>query len=52
VDLLGLRRFLGSFGRRQGDWEYLDYLDFNGDDRVGLLDLLAFARRLGTDFNP
>jgi len=48
VDLLDLRSFLGTFGRRRGDLDYLAHLDFNGDDRVGLIDLLAFVRRLGT----
>ena len=48
MDLLDLGRFLSTFGRRRGDPHYLGYFDFNGDDRVGLLDLLAFARRFGT----
>lgn len=52
VDLLDLGRFLSTFGRRQGDRHYLDYMDFNGDDRVGVVDLLAFVHRLGKDLNP
>jgi hypothetical protein len=45
-------RLLSTFGRQRGDPHYLAYLDFNGDDRVGVIDLLAFARRLGTHVNP
>ncbi len=52
VDLHDLNRFLSTFGRRQGDPHYLWYLDVNGDDRVGLIDLPAFVRRLGTHLNP
>jgi hypothetical protein len=52
VDLQDLGRFLSTFGRRQGHPHYLDYMDVNGDDRVGLIDLLAFVRRLGTRLNP
>jgi hypothetical protein len=52
VDLLDLGRFLSTFGRRQGDPDFLDYMDFNGDDRVGLIDLVAFAGRLGRHVNP
>ena len=52
VDLLDLARFLSTFGRRPGDPRYLDYMDFNGDDRVGLIDLLAFALRVGKELNP
>jgi hypothetical protein len=48
VDLHDLGRFLGTFGRCQGDPHYLAYFDVNGDDRVGVIDLVAFARRLGT----
>jgi hypothetical protein len=48
VDLHDLGEFLGTLGRRRGDSRYLEYLDFNDDARVGLVDLLAFARRLGT----
>jgi hypothetical protein len=48
VDLYDLHYFLGTLGRRGGDDHYLDYLDINGDERVGLIDLLAFARRIGT----
>jgi arylsulfatase A-like enzyme len=52
VDWVDLGRFLSTLGRRQGDAHYLAYLDFNGDDRVGVLDLLAFVRRLGTHLSP
>jgi endonuclease/exonuclease/phosphatase family metal-dependent hydrolase len=52
VDLLDLGRFLSTFGRRPGDANYLSYMDVNNDDRVGLIDLLAFARRLGRKLNP
>jgi hypothetical protein len=52
VDLLDLGRFLSTFGRRQGDPHYLPYLDFNGDDRVAVIDLLAFVHRLSTHLNP
>jgi hypothetical protein len=48
VDLHDLWRFLGTLGRRPGDPGYLSSFDFNGDDRVGLIDLAALARRLGT----
>ncbi|MBA4064906.1 MAG: hypothetical protein C0501_14565 [Isosphaera sp.] len=52
VDLRDLGRFLTTFGRRAGDPGYLAYLDVDGDDRVGLLDLFAFADRLGTALQP
>lgn len=48
VDLVDLGSFLGTFGRRPNDRQFQWYMDFNDDDRVGILDLLAFARRLGT----
>jgi arylsulfatase A-like enzyme len=51
VDLGDLGRFLSTFGRRPGDPHYLAYFDVNGDDRVGVIDLLAFARRFGTRLN-
>jgi len=51
VDLLDLGRFLSTFGRRPGDPRYQAYFDVNGDDRVGILDLLALARRVGTHLN-
>ena len=35
-----------------GDPDYLWYFDVNGDDRVGVIDLVAFARRLGSRLNP
>src|SRR5262249_15313968 len=41
VDLLDLGRFLGTLGRRRGDPHILGYLDYDGDGRVGPLDLLA-----------
>ena len=48
VDGRDLLRFLTNFGRQQGDPGYLAYFDVDGDNRVGLVDLFAFARRLGT----
>jgi hypothetical protein len=48
VDLRDLGRFLGTLGRQEGDPHYLWYFDVNADDRVGLTDLVSFARRLGT----
>jgi arylsulfatase A-like enzyme len=47
VDLRDLGLFLSALGRRAGDPGYLWFLDFNSDDRVGVVDLVAFARRLG-----
>jgi hypothetical protein len=52
VDLLDWGRFLSTLGRRQGNTHYLDSMDFDGDDCVGVIDLLAFARRLGRDLDP
>jgi arylsulfatase A-like enzyme len=52
VDLRDLGLFLSTLGRRAGDPGYLWYLDFNDDDRVGLTDLWAFARRLGSHLGP
>jgi hypothetical protein len=52
VDLLDLGRFLSTLGRKRGDSRYLGYFDVNGDDRIGLIDLLALARRLGADLDP
>jgi arylsulfatase A-like enzyme len=49
VDLCDLGDFLSTLGRKRGDSRYLAWFDVNGDDRVGLLDLLALARRLGTE---
>ena len=51
VDLNDLGRFLGTFGRRRGSPRFLWFLDFDGDDRVGVVDLIAFTRRLGTRLN-
>jgi arylsulfate sulfotransferase len=48
VDLYDLGRFVSTLGRRPGDPHYLWYMDWNGDDRVGLLDVLAFAHRIGS----
>jgi len=45
VDLHDLELFLRTFGRKQGDPRYLAYMDFNGDGRVGVVDLLEFAQR-------
>jgi arylsulfate sulfotransferase len=52
VDARDLLRFLGSFGSQPDDANYLEYFDVNSDGRVGLTDLVAFARRLGTHLNP
>jgi len=52
VDLFDLGDFLSTFGRRRGEAHYLASMDFNGDDRVGVLDLLAFARQVGAHLNP
>jgi hypothetical protein len=47
VDQRDLAQFLSTVGRRVGDSGYLWYLDYNGDGLVGVVDLVAFARRLG-----
>ena len=52
VDLHDLAQFLSTFGRRAGDPGYLACLDYNGDGLVGVIDLVAFTRRLGTRLNP
>ncbi len=52
VDVRDLGLFLSTVGRRAGDPGYLWYFDVNGDDRVGVIDLVALARRLGTRLNP
>jgi hypothetical protein len=46
-DLRDLQQFFGALGHQKGDSRYLWYFDVNGDDRVGVIDLVAFARRLG-----
>jgi hypothetical protein len=51
VDLIDTVRFLSTLGRREGNPHYLWYFDFNGDDRVGVLDTVAFGIRLGTYLN-
>ncbi len=51
VDLNDLGRFLGAFGSRRGSPRFLWFLDFDGDDLVGLVDLVAFTRRLGKRLN-
>jgi hypothetical protein len=48
VDLHDLGRFLSTLGRGEGDPQYLAYFDVNGDARVGVVDLVAFAHRFGT----
>jgi hypothetical protein len=48
VDWHDLGLFLSTFGRRPGETNYLWYMDVNGDDRVGLVDLWAFVSRIGT----
>ena len=52
VDLHDLGRFLGTIGHRAGESRYLWYFDVNSDDRIGVTDLVAFARRLGSHLNP
>jgi uncharacterized protein (TIGR03118 family) len=52
ADLRDLGRFLNTVGRRPGDPHYLAYFDVNGDGRVGVFDLVAFSRRLGTHLDP
>jgi hypothetical protein len=52
VDLHDLGQFLSAFGDRAGESDYWWYFDVNGDDRVGVVDLVAFAKRLGTSLNP
>jgi hypothetical protein len=52
VDLIDLGSFLSTFGRRPGDPHYKSYFDVNGDDRIGVIDLVALARRLGTSLTP
>ena len=52
VDLRDLKRFLGALGRRAGGPHYLWYFDVNDDDRIGVIDLLAFTRRLGSHLEP
>ncbi len=52
VDLRDLGLFLSTFGRRAGDPGFLWYFDVNDDDRIGVVDLVAFARRLGTHLRP
>jgi hypothetical protein len=52
VDLRDLSQFLGTIGRRAGDSGYLWYFDANGDDRVGVLDTLTFACRIGSRLAP
>jgi endonuclease/exonuclease/phosphatase family metal-dependent hydrolase len=51
VDQHDVRTFLRTLGRKRGDARYLDYMDFSGDNRVGVIDLLAFARRIETHLN-
>jgi len=48
VDARDLLRFLSCVGSRAGDSNYVAFFDVNSDDRVGLVDVVAFARRLGT----
>jgi hypothetical protein len=52
VDLHDLGRFLSTLGRDASSSKYLSYFDVNGDDRIGVVDLIAIARRFGTDWNP
>jgi arylsulfatase A-like enzyme len=51
VDLTDLGRFLSTLGRQTGDLGYLSYFDVNADNRIGVIDVVAFARRLGTHLN-
>ena len=43
---------LGTLGHQSGDAEYLWYLDVNGDERINVVDGLAFGTRLGARLNP
>lgn len=52
VDVRDLTRFLGALGRRAGNPGYLWYFDVNGDDWVGVIDMAAFARHLGSHLDP
>ncbi len=52
VDLHDLFQFLSTLGRREGDPGFLWYMDYNGDDRVGVADLLAFVHRIGDRLDP
>lgn len=48
VDTLDLDRLLLAYGTKTGDPGYLDYLDFNGNGAINLIDLFALFGRLGT----
>src|SRR5262249_15499872 len=48
VDLLDLSGFLSTFGRREGDPQFLGYFDFDGNGVVDVQALLAFVGRFGT----
>jgi hypothetical protein len=52
VDRDDLGRFLAAFGALQGSPRYVDYLDYNGDERIWLADLEAFLDRLGSQLDP
>lgn len=52
VDLRDLGRFLRTLSRRAGHPHYKWYFDVNGDDRIGVIDLVAFVRRLGSHLDP
>ncbi len=52
VDVRDLARFLSAVGRRPGTPGYQAYFDVDGDDRVGVIDTLAFACRLGSRLAP
>jgi arylsulfate sulfotransferase len=45
VDVRDLLRFLGAFGSRTGDPNYLWYLDYDGNGAVGVLDLVQLVHR-------
>jgi hypothetical protein len=48
VDLRDLVRILGTLGRQEGAPRYVWYSDVNSDGRVDVIDVIAFARRLGS----
>ena len=52
VDTTDLAYFAKSYQKMSTQPGYLAYMDFNADDRVGLIDLFAFLGRFGTHLNP
>jgi hypothetical protein len=47
VDVRNLLRFVRALGSHEGDQDYPWYLDYDLNGRVGVIDVLAFAHRLG-----